>query len=142
MDVAERPCSAEFRYGASNGSVPDGTQIVLRTAREHSQDQSLAFEHSGAREKADWWHAVIPRFNRFNPRQAGLPSNRLANFAAPQLRDTESKRLYFTTKARKVQMENLQNAKDRPVVSCRRAILPDFTAFSLDFLAAFVGEKK
>ncbi|HZV05892.1 MAG TPA: hypothetical protein VE999_12510 [Gemmataceae bacterium] len=128
MDVAERPCSAEFRYGASNGFVRDGigTQIIIRTAREHSQDQSLAFEHPGARGKADWWHAVIPRFNRFNPRQAGLPSNRLANVAAPQLRDTESKRLYFTTKARKVQMENLQNAKDRPVLWCRFAIFAGF----------------
>ena len=59
MDVAERPCSAEFGYGTSNGSVPNGTQIITRMARESSQACGLAFEHPGARGKADWWHAVF-----------------------------------------------------------------------------------
>ncbi len=96
-----------FRCGVSNGSVPQVTHDITRMARGHSQARSLAFFHPGARRKADWWHAAIHRMNHETAsiEEGGTSEQPPIDRAAPQLQDTESKPIYFTTKARKMQRE-------------------------------------
>jgi hypothetical protein len=69
--------------------------------------------------------------------RTGRPSSRTIDRAAPQLQDTASKLLYFTTKARKVQV--IKSAVKGGEGSDRTALLPIFPYFSPIFCLTLRG---
>jgi hypothetical protein len=107
-------------------------------ARKHSQAQSLAFEHPGAREKADWWHAVFHVSTR-----AGRDFRATAWRSSPRLNSEIRKANGYISPQRhgKCKWKICKRRKIGRSYQADSPILPDFTAFSLDFLAVFVGKK-